>query len=267
MRKNILSVSIMCVTVVAILAVFSVRNVGAQNVIKYSCSAQIYEALEKVRLDAFTQRTGLKIEVHVCSSSTAVNQLVNGYTDLASTAWRLSPLHKQDGYYETVFSRDPVAIVVNTRNPVTDITTDILKDVFAGEITNWKELSGSDEPILVVLPTTYTASYKNFSRNVMGYKKMNYDIMTRLSSKVMEIVDRFPWAISFIAEGAATHSHVKTLRVDGRNPMDMGYPYYQVFSFVTKGKPTGVVKEFIDDLLSGPGREIMKERRITPYYE
>jgi len=47
----------------------------------------------------------------------------------------------------------------------------------------------------------------------------------------------------------------------------MGYPYYQVFSFVTKGKPTGAVKEFIDDVLSGPGTKIMLKRGMTPYFE
>jgi len=47
----------------------------------------------------------------------------------------------------------------------------------------------------------------------------------------------------------------------------MGYPHYQVFSFVTKGKPTGAVKEFVDDLLSGPGKKIMKKMGVMPYSE
>jgi len=267
MKKNILFIFVSCLMALAVLSLFPVTNVGAQDVIKYSCSAQIYEALEKARIEAFTQRTGIKVDVHVCSSPTAVNWVMHGYSDIAATARRLYPRHKQYGYYETVFSKDPVAVVVNNQNPITDIAEDQLQDVFAGEITNWKELGGPDEAIMVVLSADYTASYKNFSRNVMHRRKMKWDLRSRLSSKVIELVEGFPSAVSFVAEGAASHSRIKVIKIDGRSPLDMGYPYCQVFSFVTKGKPAGAVKGFVDDLLSGPGKQIMEKRGVMPYSE
>jgi len=205
--------------------------------------------------------------VHVCSSPTAVNWLMHGYSDIAATARRLYPRHKKYGYYETVFSKDPVAIIVNKQNSTMDISENVLQDIFTGEITNWKEIGGPDEPILVILPAEYTASYKNFSRNVMHRKKMKYDLKSRLSNRVIELVERFPSAVSFVAEGAAVRHQVKVIQVDGRSPLDMGYPYYQVFSFVTKGKPAGLAKEFVDDLMSGPGKQIMEKRGIMPYFD
>ena len=267
MKKNIVFTFVSCLMVLAVLSLFAVANVGAQDVIKYSCSSQIYGAFEKTRVAAFAQRTGKKVDVHVCSSPTAVNWVMHGYSDIAATARRLYPRHKLYGYYETVFSKDTVAIIVNKQNPMSDIAENVLQDIFAGEITNWKELGGPDKPILVVVSAAYTASYKNFSRNVMHRKKMKFDLMSRLSGRVIELVERFPWAVSFVAEGAAVRHQVKIVKVDGRSPLDMGYPYYQVFSFVTKGKPTGAVKEFIDDLVSGPGKEIMKKMGVMPYSE
>ncbi|MBW1931367.1 MAG: substrate-binding domain-containing protein [Deltaproteobacteria bacterium] len=249
MRKNVIAMLIGYIIAVAAFAVFFVRSAHAQDVINYSCSAQIYEALEKARIEAFTQRTG------------------HGYSDIAATARRLYPRHKQYGYYETLFSKDPVAVIVNKQNPLADVSEAQLQDIFTGEITNWKELGGPDKQILVVVPAAHTASYKNFARNVIHWRKMRYDVMTFLSSRVIEIVERFPWAVSFIAEGAARYTRVKVLKIDGRSPLDMGYPYYQVFSFVTKGEPTGAVKEFIDDVLSGPGRKIMLKKGMTPYFE
>jgi len=267
MRKNVIAMLIGYIIAVAAFAVFFVRSAGAQDVIKYSCSAQIYEALEKARIEAFTQRTGIKVDVQVCSSASAVNSVRHGYSDIAATARRLYPRHKQYGYHETLFSKDPVAVIVNKQNPLADVSEAQLQDIFTGEITNWKELGGPDEQILVVVPAAHTASYKNFARNLIHCRKMRYDVMTFLSSRVIEIVERFPWAVSFIAEGAARYTRVKVLKIDGRSPLDMGYPYYQVFSFVTKGEPTGAVKEFIDDVLSGPGRKIMLKRGMTPYFE
>ena len=267
MRKNVIAMLIGYIIAVAAFAVFFVRSAGAQDVIKYSCSAQIYGALEKARIEAFTQRTGIKVDVRVCSSASAVNSVRHGYSDIAATARRLYPRHKQYGYHETLFSKDPVAVIVNKQNPLADVSEAQLQDIFTGEITNWKELGGPDKQILVVVPAAHTASYKNFARNVIHWRKMRYDVMTFLSSRVIEIVERFPWAVSFIAEGAAKYTRVKVLKIDGRSPLDMGYPYYQVFSFVTKGEPTGAVKEFIDDVLSGPGRKIMLKKGMTPYFE
>jgi phosphate transport system substrate-binding protein len=242
-------------------------SVRAEQVIKYSCSAQIYEALEKARIDAFTQKTGIKIDVRVCSSPTAVNLLMRDFSDVAATARRLYPRHKDYGYLETPFAKEPLAIIVNGQNPLTDITEEVLKEIFSGGITNWDQLGGPDKTIVVVVPRKNTAAYKNFSRKPMRRQLIAYDLMGYESTMVVDVVRRFPWSISFISQGAARREGVKILKVNGIAPMDQNYPYCQVFSFVTKGKPSGAVKEFIDHLLSKEGKEIMKIRGINPFFE
>ena len=94
-----------------------------------------------------------------------------------------------------------------------------------------------------------------------------YDIMTFKSTMVVQIVERFPEAISFIAGGVANHEGVKTLKIDGLAPSDRDYPYYQILSFVTKGRPSGAVKQFVDDALSGEGKKIMIDEGMTPFSE
>ena len=267
MGISTLIVLLICAMALSLTLIAPAGSIRAGEGIKYSCSAQIHEALEKGRIDAFTKKTGIKVDVYVCSSGRTVSLLMNDMSDVAATARRLYPRHRDYGYWETIFSKDPLAFIVNGQNPITDITEESLKEVFSRGITNWKELGGPDKPIFVVVPGKNTAAYSNFSRKPMGRGLITYDLMAHKSTTVIDVVRRFPWSISFISAGAAQREGVKSLKVDGIVPLDRDYPYCQVYSFVTKGKPSGSVKEFIDHLMSEEGKEIMKKSGIVPSFE
>ena len=107
-------------------------------------------------------------------------------------------------------------------NVISAISWKNSQGVFGGDIANWKELGGMDHPIILVVPGKNTGAFK-----------------------------RFPWAISFIAQGATARQWgIKSIKIDGLPPKDEDYPYYQVFFYVTKGKPAGHAKAFIDFALS-----------------
>lgn len=265
MKRNIVIIIIMLAVLVSFTIITDNGSVWAKETIRYACSAQIYDALEKKRIAAFTKRTGIAVEVNVCSSAAAVNSVRNDFSDIAATARRLYPRHKVYGYWETIFSKDQMAVIVNQKNPVSGISEDELKDIFSGNMANWKNVRGPDKPILLVVPGKNTAAFKNFSRRPMHRALISYDIMTFKSTMVIQVVERFPNAISFIAQGVAGHEGLKTLKIDGLAPEDSGYPNYQIFSFVTKGKPSGAVKQFVDDVLSGEGKKMMIKVGMTPF--
>ena len=265
MKKRIFIVSILLALFVSITILTTDGPVFAKETITYACSAQIYDALEQKRIEAFTKRTGIAVEVHVCSSASALNSVRNGYSDIAASARRLYPRHREYGYWETIFSRDPMAVIVNAENPVSNLSIEDLRDIFSGNIAMWNEVAGGvEKPILLVVPGKNTAAFKNFERRPMQRAPIVYDIMTFKSTMVTQILERFPNAISFIARGVVDHEGVKTLKIDGVDPKDPDYPFYQLFSFVTKGKPSGAVKQFVDDVLSGEGKKIMVDRGMTP---
>jgi phosphate transport system substrate-binding protein len=237
----------------------------AQQKLRYSCSAQVYEAFEKERLDVFTKTTGIAVDLFIASSSSSVNRLMYGYSDVASTARALFYPLKESGYLETPFCRDPLAIIVNVSSPLDGILEEQIPHIFSGDIENWKTLGGRDEKITIVIPAKNTAAYENFERMAMKKKEIKYDILAYQSTLVVEVVKRFPSAISFIASGAVTKAEgVKTLRISGMSPKEKGYPFYQEFYFVTKGKPEGAVKTFIDFALSEKGRAIVEKRGMLP---
>ncbi len=254
-----------CVMILAVSIITPGEALFAGEEIRYACSSQIYKAFEDERLSEFTKKTRIMVRPHVCSSGSALNLLMNGYSDVAATAEELYYRYKEYGYVATPFSKDPLAIITGSANPIKSISEEQLQGIFSGKIANWQELGGSDKRIIVILPGKNTAAYRNFKRTAMLRKELIFDLTSYESTLVIEAVKRFPWSISFIAQGAAWEKGIKTLMVDGLTPADPNYPYYQVYSFVTKGKPTGPVKKLINHALSKEGRKLMEKKGMIPF--
>lgn len=266
--KNRLSCLVTLTTLLAATLVFhNVGRICAKEAFKYSCSAQVYQAFENERLDTYTEKTGIAVQLTVDSSYMSFLRLMNGLSDIASTAERLSRVHKEIGFVETPFCKDPLAVITNSQCTVRNLTDEQLRDIFSGAISNWQEVGGLDKEIIRIVPGKDTAAFKNFYRQVMLGRNLDHDVMTSKSTMVMELTRSIPGSISFIAQGAAAYrlEGIRIIKINGFAPGNSDYPYYQVFSFVTSGIPSGTAKTFIDFALSEEGKRIMLKRGMLPY--
>ena len=265
MKKAYAKILILAVTVFTVSSVIPPGLIQAKELLRYATSAQIHEAFGKEAVSTFEQDTGIKVQVHVTSSGFAVNRLMNDLADLACTTEGVYYRHKDYGYVEIPFCKDPLAVITHPQNKIRNLTEQQVRAIFTGMITNWKSLGGRDHDIVLVVPGKNTAAFKNFDRQVIKRGEIIYDFMTYKSTMAIKAVKKFPHAISFIAHGAASrHSGIKTINIDGLSPNDENYPYFQVFSFVSKGEPVGLAKKFITFALSGKGRAIVLDRGMTP---
>lgn len=241
-------------------------HADAQDIIKYSCSNQIYQAFDRQKIEAFFDKTNIKVEAAISSSESAVYRLMNNFSDIASTARKLDSRNRHSEYYQVPLCRDPIAIITLSKCGVTDISDAQLRDIFAGRVSNWQELGGANFPILVVAPGIDTAVYKNFSQQIMQRQKIKYDFMAHDSTMAAEAVVHFPCGtISFVTRGAVINRpELLSIKINGRSPSDKDYPYFQEFYYVTKGKPKGAVKAFIDFSLSEEGKSIMRMKGVVP---
>ena len=110
MSKKVSYAVILVVAVFVFLGMASGPRVSAQNTLSYSRSAQIYEAFGKEALEAFTKESGIKVESHISSSASAVYRLMNGFSDIASTTRELYRRHRDYGYVQIPFCKDPIPI-------------------------------------------------------------------------------------------------------------------------------------------------------------
>ena len=239
---------------------------NAAETLTLSCSAQVYEAFRGEYLEDFQKRTGVAVNVDVVTSWAAVSLLSNGASDLAATAEGLQHRFKAEGMQEFPFCRDALVVITHIQNPVRDLTEDQVRGVFSGAIGNWKEVGGPNQPIRVITPAKDTAAYKMFSGMVMKGVDIAYYLSSAQSTVAANATRRYTGAVSFVNQGALHGRTVaaNVVRIDGLGPGDPEYPYYEVFSLVTRRNPAGSVKAFVDYAFSDEARRILTARGMKP---
>jgi phosphate transport system substrate-binding protein len=265
MKKSMVRLCLLGVGLL-VLSLMVPMTAGAGQSLRYSSSAQVFEAFENSRLDTFTKDTGIAVDLFVASSQSCVYRLLQDMTDVASSVRPLSQREKDFGLNAIPFAKDPLAVITHKSTPVDALTTEQLQSLFSGNVANWKEVGGPDLAVTLVVPGEQTGAHKNFRRQVMRHNDVQFDYMTYTSTRVLEAIESLPaGAVSFISRGAQiTHPKVKVILIDGTKPGDADYPFYQIFNLVTKGEPAGTVKTFVDFITSDKGKALILERGMLP---
>ena len=139
----------------------------AKERLRISCSAQIYEALGKKMMPEFKRATGIEVDLAICSSYMSVKRLINGTCDIASSARKLSKKEKKKWCVATPFCKDSLAIIVNSKVDIDNISERQLQKIFSRHIYNWKKIGGPDHPITIIVPGKSTAAYNIYPKSVL----------------------------------------------------------------------------------------------------
>jgi phosphate transport system substrate-binding protein len=190
---------------------------------------------------------------------------------------------------------DGVTVVVNKKNPVTNITKEQLAGIYTGRIRNWSELGGNYAEIDVVgiLLNHGTAEvFMKFAgleavekgegrKKMLHYRKKGdkdgayqpakgADGNQPACAAVMTKKNAIAFSSIGVAESlAAKGARVKLLKLNGAAPSVANvktgkYPLYRPLLVMTKGAAVGQAKRFIDYLLSKAGQAIVKESGFIP---
>jgi phosphate transport system substrate-binding protein len=170
---------------------------------------------------------------------------------------------------EIVVARDGLAIIVHPSNPVRGVKVAEVKQIFAGDLRNWRFLGGPDRTITVVTREEGSGTRGAFQELVMGKTRIFRGAITEDSNgTVREIVAHDPHAIGFISLGLV-NEQVRALDLDGAaaseaHIRDGSYKLVRPFLFVSLGEPTGHSKAFIDFVLSDEGQDLVKKEGLLP---
>jgi phosphate transport system substrate-binding protein len=139
----------------------SLHQVAAQSAVKISGSTTVNLNVFQPFKAQIETASGVKLEVIANSSGHGVEDLIAGRVDVAMLSSPLTAVaakinQKQPGAVDTSALKEfkigesRVAFIVHPSNPVKSLTLPQLKEIFAGNITNWKDVGGADAAIVVV---------------------------------------------------------------------------------------------------------------------
>lgn len=224
------------------------------------------EELAKAFMD---KNPGKVINVQGGGSSQGVKAANEGVAEIGAASRHLKDSEKSLGLNVVQIAIDGIAVVVNPANEsVNDLTIDQVQKIFAGEITNWKDVGGNDEEIRAITRESGSGTRGAFEEMVMDETKIANTAITQNSNGgVRTAVANDKAAIGYLSMGYV-NDEVKAVKIDGvdatvENIKAGTYKISRPFNYLTKGEPQGLTKDYIDFVLSAEGQEIVAEDYIT----
>jgi len=210
----------------------------------------------------------VKVTVQGGGSGTGIKMVGEGTVDIGNASRKIKDKEK-DLYPDlvgTIIAYDGIAIVVHPSNPVENLTKQQLQDIYAGKITNWKEIGGEDREIVVVTRAEGSGTRDTFIELVMNKGKVEETsraLQKPSNGAVKATVAGNESAIGYIGLGYVDDT-VKPVKINNILPSSETvkngtYPISRALYMYTKGEPSGVTKEFIDFVLSKEGQNIVEE--------
>jgi len=224
----------------------------------------------------------IQVSVTGGGSNTGIAALLNRGTDVCNASRQIKPEEleqaKQKGLdvKEFIVAQDALSVIVHPSNPVTELTLAQIKDIYTGKITNWKEVGGPDRPIVLNSRETSSGTYTFFTEHVLGkgVPMSEKAMLQPATSEIVRTVAQDAGGIGYVGLGYVT-KEVKALRikkdasapaVEGTvaNVLNKSYPLARPLYEYTAVEPTGVVKTWLDWVMSDKGQEIVKKLDFVP---
>ena len=245
--------------VFACLTVLAVSVVGAEE-LKIGAGAAATENVFKKIQGPMESSIGLKLNIVSGGPVEAVKDLDKGVVAAAAGGLTFSDwmgLMEKSGYnipdksvYKSwVIGKDIIRVIVNKEINIINLSKGDLKGIFTGSITNWKELTGSDLPIVVVWGEKIPGTQELFQKEIMGgepYAKNK--MVSGTAAEVKEMVKRTKGAV-----GLATISMVDTSVSTPRGP-EVSRP----ITLITKGEPSPSVVKLLQ-YMNGDGKQYLMQ--------
>jgi phosphate transport system substrate-binding protein len=187
------------------------------------------------------------------------------------------PLNKQEvekeGLVVYPLALEPIVIMVNSSNPVKNLSTQQVREIFAGKITNWQEVGGADQPIVVVT-RLHCKSRPGHWKTILPSKKLFRPQRLNVSSsdEMVQRISDFPGAIghtgsTWIREPGQSVKHitVEGIAPTAENLENKRYPFYRPLSAITNKNPSADILKIINEVQVGPAfQTVAKQYELLP---
>jgi phosphate transport system substrate-binding protein len=212
----------------------------------------------------------IRITVAGGGSGVGVEKVGQGLVEVGNTGRPLSQKEKDaHGLVTFPFAIDGVAVVVHPSNPVANLTPAAARDIYEGQITNWQDAGGEDQPINLFTRDEASGTREVFWEKLLAKGKIAEKANVVASNGAMKVaVAGDPGAIGYISLGHVDRT-VKALRIDGveasqANAAAGKYFVVRKLYMNTKGQPSPLVQALIDYIRGPEGATLITAAGYIP---
>jgi len=224
---------------------------------------------------------GSGISVVGGGSGVGIAALLSSTTDIAQSSRKMKMDEKmklQDAgkaVKETIIAYDALAVIVNSSNPVSQLTREQLEGIFTGKISNWKQVGGPDMKIIVYSRETSSGTYEFFKEHVLNKKNFAASaLLMAATGAVVQSVSQTKGAIGYVGL-AYLEKDIKALKVSydkGKtyvapnvdNAKNKTYPITRPLYYYYVTASESKFKSFISFILSKEGQNIVLAEGYVP---
>ncbi len=270
MKKKIVKIMATCMSVAMMMGCMAgcgkeeAESAELSGKISLAGSTSMEKLCEAMSESFMEANPGVTVTVEYTGSSAGIESLTQGSCDIGNASRGLKDGEKESGAVENIVAIDGIAVIVDTENSLSDLTTEQLVKVYTGEVTNWSELGGKDEAIVVIGREAGSGTRGAFEEILEIEDACKYAQELDSTGGVLAKVSSTPGAIGYISLDAVDET-IKCINLNGvaatEEEIKAGnYQLYRPFVMATKGQiseQNELVQAWFDYIESDQGKEVV----------
>lgn len=224
------------------------------------------EKLSNVIAEAFMDKyPKVMVSAEFIGSSAGVEAVLAGTVDIGNASRNLKDTEKRAGVIENIVAIDGIAVIIDKKNTVVNLTKDQLIQIYTGQVNNWSAFGGEKQPIVVIGREAGSGTRGAFEELLGIQDQCKYSNEINSTGGVMAKVTSTPGAIGYVSldvvDGTVAAANIDGVEPTEENIKAHSYLLSRPFVMSTKGgitKQSKEVQTLFEYLESDEGKDVIK---------
>lgn len=247
------------------------------SVITWAGCGITQKSFMKQLAQGFEKKTGVKIHIEGGGATRGIRDTARGVVMMGGSCRMTLPMKDSVENYVKLnpVAWDALAVIINSINPVNNISSADIKKIYQGKLTNWKQLGGEDSPIhLFIREGKISGVGYAIRQYIFQNSEVNFitapEFIKKSSGPVEKAVEADPYALAITGVSSARKRDVKIISIDNyvptyENVKSGNYIFYRPLYLVTGPKSNKTVRDFVKYSQSESGKQILRDNLTVPY--